>query len=61
VQRTPVGAVTFYFDPVATIAAAAPLAGAVRDAADLEDANERLHALGVRTELDLERERAAGR
>jgi hypothetical protein len=61
VERTPVGAVTFYFDAVATAAAAAPLAHAVRDAADLEDANERLHALGVRTELDLERERAVAR
>jgi hypothetical protein len=61
VERSPVGALTFYFDAVATVAAAAPLARAVRDATDLEDANERLHALGVRTELDLERERAAGR
>jgi hypothetical protein len=29
------------------------------DAASLEDANEVLHSLGVRSELDLERESAA--
>jgi hypothetical protein len=55
VERTPWGGVTFYFDAREAIAAAAPLALAVREAADLEDANERLHAVGVRTELDLER------
>jgi hypothetical protein len=55
VERTPVGAITFYFDAPAAVAAAAPLARAVRDATDLEDANRRLHAVGVRTELDLER------
>jgi hypothetical protein len=55
VERTPVGAVAFYFDAPAAVAAAAPLARAVRDATGLEDANDRLHALGVRTELDLER------
>jgi hypothetical protein len=55
VQRTPVGAITFYFDLPATLAVAAPLARAVREASDLEDANRRLHAEGVRTELDLER------
>jgi hypothetical protein len=55
VERTPIGAVAFYFDAPAALAAAAPLARAVRDATGLEEANERLHALGVRTELDLER------
>jgi hypothetical protein len=56
VERTPVGALTFYFDALATLAAAAPLARAVREAADIEEANDRLHALGLRTELDLERD-----
>ena len=56
VERSPVGAVTFYFDAAAALAAAAPLARAVRSATDLEEANDRLHAVGVRTELDLERE-----
>jgi hypothetical protein len=34
------------------------LARAVRDRPTLEAANEALHELGVRTELDYERERA---
>jgi hypothetical protein len=54
-ERSPVGAITFYFDARAGVEAAAPLAGVVREAVDLEDANDRLHAVGVRTELDLER------
>jgi hypothetical protein len=58
VERSPVGALTFYFDAPAALASAAPLAQAVRGAANLEDANERLHAVGVRTELDLERDAA---
>ena len=33
--------------------------GAVMDAGSLEDANDLLNALGVRTELDLEREAAS--
>jgi len=37
------------------------LALAVDQAASLEQANEALHAIGVRTELDLEREAAAAR
>ena len=49
---------TVYFDPAAALRSAARLAEAVRDASGLEDANERLHALGIRTELDYEREHA---
>jgi hypothetical protein len=52
-------ALTVYFDVDAAIHSAARLAAAVRDAGSLEDANEALHTLGVRTELDLEREAAA--
>ena len=59
VQLTTAGALTFYLDPAATVATAARLARAVRDATDLEDAHERLAALGVRSELDLERDPAS--
>jgi hypothetical protein len=55
VERTPLGALTFYFDAPVAVAAVTPLARAVRGATGLEDANQRLHALGVGTELDLER------
>jgi len=56
VELTLLGSLTFYFDPAAAIASAARLARAVRDATDLDDAHDRLAALGVRTELELERE-----
>jgi ribulose-5-phosphate 4-epimerase/fuculose-1-phosphate aldolase len=47
---------TWFFDPEVAIRSAAPLAASVLDASDLEAANEALHALGTRTELDLERD-----
>ena len=56
VELTPLGALTFYLDPPAAIGSAARLARAVRGATDLDDAHDRLAALGVRTELELERE-----
>jgi hypothetical protein len=56
VELSPVGALTFYFDVPAAVGSAARLAAAVMDAADLEQANELLHGLGVRTELDYERD-----
>ena len=59
VPLSPLGALTFYLDASAAVESAARLALAVMDADSLEDANEILHALGVRTELDLEREAAA--
>ena len=59
VDLSPVAALTFYFDVRAATGSVARLARAVRDAPSLEDANDALHALGVRTELDVERERAA--
>jgi len=58
VPLSPVGATTTFLDPRVTVATAARLAAAVRDSASLEEANEVLHSLGVRSELDLERERA---
>jgi hypothetical protein len=56
VQLSPAGALTFYFDPAAAIASAARLAAAMRGARSLAEGHDRLHALGIRTELDLERE-----
>jgi hypothetical protein len=60
VQRTPAGALTFFFDPAAAIASAARCTALVLDAGSLEEAQERLAAAGIRTELDYEREAAAG-
>jgi hypothetical protein len=60
VDLTPVAALTFYLDVGVTFATVGRLARAVADAGDLQAANDALSALGVRTELDLEVERAAG-
>ena len=59
VPLSPLGAVTFFYDPEAAMASAARLAAAVADAASLEEAHERLDALGVGTELRWERRAAA--
>jgi hypothetical protein len=56
---TPAAALTFYFDPVVAMEATAVLARAVDGADSLEEANDALRALGVRSELDWEREMAA--
>jgi hypothetical protein len=56
VELSPVGALTFYFDVVAALGSGARLAAAVHDARDLDHANDLLHGLGVRTELDYERD-----
>jgi len=58
VELSPVGALTFLFDPAAAIASAARLAAAVAHAGSLDEAQEVLSARGVRTELDWEREMA---
>jgi hypothetical protein len=58
-ELSPLGALGFLFDPALTLAAAAPLAGAVAGADSIDAARDALAALGVRTELDYERERAA--
>jgi hypothetical protein len=55
VVLSPLGALTFYFDPPTAVASVATLAKAVIDARDLEHANDLLHELGVTTELDFER------
>jgi hypothetical protein len=59
VHLGPVGAITFFLDPLVGVEDAAPLASAVAGTAGIEAARERLEALGIRTELDYERERAA--
>ncbi len=58
VNLTREAANTWFFDPGVAVQATARLAAAVRDAPDLDSANEALHALGVRTELDYERDPA---
>ncbi len=59
VPLSPIGALTFYFDPEAAVAAVVRLAEAVLETGSLDEANEVMHRLGVRTELDYELEMAA--
>jgi hypothetical protein len=59
VELGPAGALTFFFDPTKAIAEL-PLARAVADSQTIDEARDALAALEVRTELDYERERAAG-
>jgi hypothetical protein len=59
VEVTPIAAQTVFLDLETTFGTTGRLAQAVIDASTLEEANERLHGLDVRTELDLERARAA--
>ena len=56
VVLSPIGALTFYFDPPGAVANVARLAQAVADASSLEEANDLLHAVSVMTELDFERQ-----
>ena len=56
VELSLMAAATVYFDLPVALGSAARLAAAVSSARDLEDANDRLNSLGVRTELDAERE-----
>ncbi len=59
VELSSLAAVTFYLDVDGTMRGAGRLAQAVDGARSLEEANRALNQLGVRTELDLEREAAA--
>jgi len=61
VELSAAAALTVYFDVAAAVRSAARLARAVDGAASLEEANEILQGLGLRTELDYERDAAAGR
>lgn len=58
VTLAPLAGETYFFDPLVAIHTAAPLAAAVLEADHLEQANGMLNALGVRTELDYERDMA---
>lgn len=58
VPVSPLGALTFFFDPAIAMRTAARLATAVVECDSLEAAQGVLTALGVRTELDWEREAA---
>lgn len=58
VELSSVASVTFYLDVEATIHSVGRLARAVDGAESLEEANQALNELGVRSELDLEREAA---
>jgi hypothetical protein len=60
VPLSPLGGLTVLFDPAVAIASAARCAAAVVDANSLDEADEILLAMGVRTELGWERDRAAG-
>jgi hypothetical protein len=57
VEVTTAAAGTVYFDIRAAVASAARLPALVDGAKGLDDANEALHAAGIRTELDYERNR----
>jgi hypothetical protein len=57
VELTPLGGLTFFFDPLAAANSALPLATAVSPAASLEEAHDALLAMGISTELELERAR----
>ena len=60
-ELMPAVALTVYFEVTVAIEATAPLARAVYDTRNLEEANQTLRAMGVRTELDWELDAAAGR
>jgi enoyl-[acyl-carrier-protein] reductase (NADH) len=57
VKLTPLTTLTFYLTPSAVFESVARLARSVAFSTSLEEANRALHELGVKTELDLERER----
>jgi hypothetical protein len=58
-ELMPAVALTVYFDVGVAYEASAPLARAVYDAASLEEANEIMRGLGVRSELDWELDAAS--
>jgi hypothetical protein len=58
VELGPVGALAFFFDAVAAIDEL-PLASAVAGSESIDEARGALSQLGIRTELDYERARAA--
>ena len=61
VMLTPLTTLTFYLSPTILFHTLSKPAQALARSTSLEEANNALHALGIKTELDLERERAKGR
>lgn len=57
VKLTPLTTVTFFMSPTIVFETLSPPARAVRASTNLDQANEALHDLGIKTELDLERDR----
>jgi hypothetical protein len=57
VMLTPLATLTFYLSPSILFAALSHPARVVASSRSLEEANNALHAIGLKTELDLERER----
>lgn len=57
-ELSPLAAVTLFLDVPATITAVGRLAQAVDGADSLAQANRALNRIGIRTELDLERDAA---
>jgi hypothetical protein len=60
VKLTPLTALIFFMSPTKLFETLSRPAQAVSKSGSLEAANDALHALGIRTELDLERERSTG-
>jgi hypothetical protein len=60
VKLTPLAALTFFMSATKLYETLSRPARAVRASASLEDANDALHAIGVGTELDLERSKQRG-
>ena len=61
VVLTPLATLTFFLSPRAVVEAVSRPAKAVAGSTSLEEANDALHALGIYTELDFERDKAAGK
>lgn len=59
VKLTPLATLTFYLTPSVVFHTVSRPAQAVAASTSLEDANEALHAIGIKSELDLERARAS--
>jgi hypothetical protein len=57
VKLTPLAALTFFLSAAVVFETLARPARAVAGSSALEEANDALHAIGIKTELDLERER----
>ena len=57
VKLTPLTTLTFFLSPTVVFRTLSRPAQAVRKSASLEEANEALHTIGLKTELDLEREK----